>query len=81
MKTIIIYNQLDQNIQYLIVEGDFSRFNGAAINSCMGNGFEGEFVEWFYESGTGKNNFQMSENSSILESKEWDKIAIVTWLP
>lgn len=81
MKTIIIYNQIDELIEYVIVDGDYSRFNGCMINSAEGNDFEDEFIKWFYEPETGRTKFETTTNISLLENKEWDKVALVTWLP
>lgn len=81
MKTIIIYNQIEYPLEYLIVDGDFTRFNGCMINACEGNGFEDEFINWFYEHETGKNKFKTTTDISLLENKEWDKAVLVTWLP
>ena len=81
MKTIIIYNQIDRPLEFLIVDGDFTRFNGCIINSCVGNGFESEFGDWFYKPGTGDYNFEVTTDLSLLENKNWDKVALVTWLP
>ena len=80
MKTLIIYNECDYGISYFIVDGDYSRFNNSIINCVNGNGFEDEFVAWFYDS-EGKKNFETSTDISLIENKEWDKIALVTWLP
>lgn len=83
MKTIIIYNDIENPLQFLIVDGDYSKFHGAAINSLNGTGFENEFCDWMWnkENGERNNVGQWSEDKFLLENKEWDKIAIVTWLP
>ena len=81
MKTLIIYNQLDRGLEYLIVDGDYGRFNGACINSVDGNGFEDEFVDFFYEKETGESKHETSKDISIVEGKNWDKVAVVTWIP
>lgn len=81
MKTLIIYNPLDSELQYVILDGDFSRFHGVVVNSMGGNGFEDEFCEFFFDKETGHFNFDMSSDKSMIENKEWDKVAIATWLP
>ena len=81
MKTIIIYNQIDRPLEFLIADGDFTRFNGCILNACAGNGFESDFVDWFYKPGTGDYNFEVTTDLSLLENKNWDKVALVTWLP
>lgn len=81
MKTIIIYNPVVEPLKYLIVDGDYSRFNGILVNSCRGTGFEDEFTEWFFDQETGDENFETTTDISLLENKQWDKIAVVTYLP
>jgi hypothetical protein len=78
--TLIVYNPMDAELQYVIVNGDFSRFNGVCVNSGNGNGFEQEFCDWFFDA-EGKYRLSMSTDSSVIEKKKWAKIAIVTWLP
>jgi len=81
MKTLIIYNQIDQPLSFLLMEGDYTRFNGACINSTIGNGTEGEFVEFMYNPENGETKHTLTEDQSLLDNKEWDRVAIVTWLP
>jgi hypothetical protein len=81
MKTLIIYNPLESDIEYLVVDGDYSRFNGVCINSANGNGFEDEFVDFFFVEETGECKHNTSRDISIVEGKNWDKVAVVTWLP
>lgn len=83
MKTLIIYDDIENPIKFLIVEGDYSRFHGVMINAVNGNGFEEEFCDWMFEKDTGQMKYleQWSEDKSIMESKEWDKVSICTWIP
>ena len=81
MKTIIIFNQIEEQLEYVIVDGDFTRFNGCCINACEGNGYEDEFVDWFFDDITGDKKFETTTNIDLLEQKEWDKVVLVTWLP
>jgi len=83
MKTLIIYNEIESPLQFLIVDGDFFRFNGVVVNAVVGNGFEEEFCEWMFDKETGERNHlgMWSEDISIVECKEWDKVAICTFLP
>lgn len=83
MKTLIIFNDIESPIQFLVVEGDFSRFNGVLVNAVKGNGFEAEFCDWMWDPETGERNHlgEWSEDISILENKKWDKAAICTFLP
>lgn len=80
MKTLIIYNQLDQELLYTIVEGDYSRFHGVCVNSTICTGFEQEFCDFLF--GTeGNYKLELSSDVSLIENKQWDKVAITTWIP
>lgn len=81
MKTLIIYNDIESPLQFLIVDGDFSRFNGVMINSTSGTGFEDEFCRWMWDPETGERNHKWSEDTSLFTNKDWDKGAVVTFLP
>lgn len=82
MKTLIIFNDIESPIQFLIVEGDFSRFHGVMVNAVNGNGFEGEFCDWMFQKESGERNHTgWTEDKSLLENKEWEKVAICTWIP
>ena len=81
MKTLIIYTDIESPLRYLIVDGDFSRFNGVMVNSINGNGYEDEFCEWMWESETGNDNYDWSNDITLIENKNWDRVAIVTFIP
>lgn len=81
MKTLIIYNETDKLPQFLIVEGDYSRFHGVMVNTVNGNGFEDEFSDWMFNKETGeRNHLNWSIDKSIIETKNWDKVAICTFV-
>lgn len=71
MKTLIIFSDLGEtNLNYLIVEGDYSRFNGAALN-LNNHKYCDEFREFMYgEDGFYKHEF--SEDIQLIQNKEWD---------
>jgi hypothetical protein len=81
VRTLIIYNALDEELKYLIVDGDFSRFHGVCVNAIDDHQHTSEFCNWFYDSETGGYKFDMVNDVSVIENKEWDKVAIITWLP
>ena len=82
MKSIIIYNAIEEDLQYVILEGDYSRFHGLALNSSNADPeLEKEFVDLAFEEETGHLKLPLSHDISLLENKEWDKVVIVTWLP
>lgn len=75
MKTLIIFNN-----KFLIADGDFSRFNGVIVNGLHGNGFEDEFCDFAFDKEDGGDNFEWSNDISLIENKEWDKVAICTYI-
>jgi hypothetical protein len=78
----MIYNGIETPPEYLIVDGDYSRFNGVLVNSINGTGYEDEFVKWMFDNETGlPKSTEWSEDVRVIESKEWDKVAICTFLP
>lgn len=82
MKTLIIYIDFENSLEFLIVDGDYSRFNGVMVNFVNGTGFEDEFCDWMFDRETGRrNHIGWSTDASIIENKEWDKVAICTFLP
>lgn len=81
MKTLIIYNDIISPVRFLIVEGDYSRFNGVIVNSLDGNGFEQEFCDWMFNSETGDFNHELSEDINLVKNKDWDEVAICNFLP
>lgn len=69
-------------MEFLIVDGDFTRFHGVLINAVEGTGYEQEFCDWMFSPDTGyPNSPDWTEDKSVLENKEWDKVAICTFLP
>lgn len=81
MKTLLILNDIESPLQFLLVDGDYSRFHGVNVNSTIQTGFEEEFCNFVWNVETGILNHIWSEDKSLLENKEWDKIAICTFLP
>lgn len=83
MKTLIIFNDMENPLEFLVTEGDFSRFNGVVVNATKGNGFEKEFYDWMFNKETGERNHpdQWTKCTCIIEGKQWDKVAICTWIP
>ncbi len=79
MKTLIIYNDIENPLRYFIADGDYSKFHNATINA-VGTGYENEFCEWFFDK-EGNIIPALSPDKSFVENKNWDKVAIVTFLP
>lgn len=80
IKTLVIYNDIESNLKYFIVEEDFSRFNGMQFNLTQPSPLEMECNLWLYND-EGFLNHPTSEDVSIVEQKQWDKIAVITWNP
>jgi hypothetical protein len=81
MRTLIIYNDIENPLPYIIVDGDYSRFNGVVVNAVQGNGFEKEFCDWMWDEGGVEKHNSWSKDVSIIESKQFDKVAVCTFLP
>ena len=80
MKTLIIYNDIENDVKFFIVDGDYSRFNNITFDGFFNDEKIKECSEWLWdENGTFKH--EMSVDTSIVENKQWDKVAIITWIP
>lgn len=62
MKTLICYNEIETDIRFKIVDGDFSRWNGININSMNEHEYIDEFCDWMWESETGKEKNNWLDN-------------------
>lgn len=83
MKTLIIYS-VESYQSYLIVNGDYSRFNGLTLDGNPGySTLEQECADLLWNPKPGEKGWdvQMSEDISIAENKQWDKMAIITLIP
>lgn len=80
MKTIIIYSSIEEDLLFSIIEGDYSHLNKCFINSGLEPEKERKACELLYDE-NGHFKISMSNDISLLESKNWDKAAIITFLP
>lgn len=80
MKTLLIYNSIDEPLRYAILEGDRSNVHGAIINGCSDEEKAKAACNLLF-SETGEYQIEMTEDISLVESKKWDKVAVVTFLP
>lgn len=80
MKTLLILNDLESDLQYLIVEGDYSKFHGVCVNSTSQTGYEDEFCKFVWNE-NGKQKHVWTSDKALIEDKQWDKIAICTFIP
>lgn len=79
MKTLIIFNDCE-TVRYITVDGDYSKFNNITFNVGVGSELEDECNSWLWtDEGILKHVF--SDDISIIENKEWDRVAIITWIP
>jgi hypothetical protein len=79
MKTLIIYNATDDDLQYCILEGDYSRFNGVAIGSGENDELEDEASMLMYDK-QGNKLIETTSSIDLLESKQWDKVAVINMI-
>lgn len=79
MKTLLIYNDNENPLKFLIINGDYSRFHGVMVNSSIQTGFEEEFCNFVFDE-EGRFIHEWSNDRSLIENKEWDKVAICTFL-
>lgn len=80
MKTLLIYNPIDEPLKYAILDGDHSDVHGAFINGGINKEKERAACNLLF-SKTGDYLIELTEDVSLVESKNWDKVAVVTFLP
>jgi hypothetical protein len=80
IKTILFYNDIETAIKFAIVEGDYSRFHGVIFNTMTNHDHAAECGLFLFNS-DGIMNIEFSEDIKLIEGKDWDKVAMITWLP
>lgn len=80
MRTLIIYNGIEESLKYAILEGDYSELHGATIN-VFSREKEIKALDLLFDNQTGNFLFELSEDVALAESKDWDKIAVITFIP
>lgn len=81
MKTLIIYNSIEALLQYAIVEGDYSDLNGICLNSFDEDIIKVEKACELLFDDRGNFLIDFSEDISLVEDKNWDKVATLTFIP
>ena len=81
MKTLIIYNSIEALLQYAIVEGDYSDLNGICLNSFDEDIIKVEKACELLFDDRGNFLIDFSEDISLMEDKNWDKVATLTFIP
>lgn len=79
IKTLIIYNDCE-SVKYFITDGDYSKFHGITFNVGLKNDLERACSDWLW---TNEGIFKHQTNTDIstIENKNWDKCALITWVP
>lgn len=80
MKTLIIYNSIDAPLQYAIVEGDYSDLNGICLNSFDEDTIKVEKACELLFDKDGGFLLPFSEDISLLNNKNWDVAAVITFI-
>lgn len=80
MRTLIIYNGIEEPLKYAILEGDYSGLHGAMIN-VYSRDKEIKALDLLFDNQTGDFLLELSEDVTLVESKDWDKIAVITFVP
>lgn len=81
MKTLIIFDETDTVLNYAIVDGDLSQYDGIVINGVPENDEEKrkthECINLMFDE-KGHKKIQFSEDTSLVANKAWDKVAVIT---
>lgn len=80
MKTLLIYNAIEDPLKYAILEGDYSDLNGAVLSSLYTEEKSIRACELLFDD-CGNFLIDFSEDISLMEDKNWDKVAIITFIP
>ena len=80
-RTLLIYNSIEEPLKYAILEGDYSDFNGVCINAYGEDEDKINKACSLLFDDEGNYLIDFSEDVSLMESKNWDKVAVVTFLP
>lgn len=80
MRTLIIYNGIEEPLKYAILEGNYSELHGAVIN-VYSRDKEIKSLDLLFDNQTGDFLIELSEDITLAESKDWDKIAVITFAP
>ncbi len=80
MKTLIIYNSTTEVLQYTIVEGDYSDLNGICLNSFDEDTIKVEKACELLFDKDGGFLLPFSEDISLLNNKNWDVAAVITFI-
>lgn len=80
MKTLIIYNVDGYPLRYAIVDGDYSDLNGVHLNSFNEDPEKEKKAEELLWCEKCFFKIDFSEDISLVESKNWDKVALITFI-
>lgn len=80
-RTLLIYNPIEEPLKYAILDGDYSSINGVCINACGEDEDKVEMACSLLFDDEGNYLIDLSEDVTLMENKNWDKVAVVTFLP
>lgn len=80
-RTLLIYNPIEEPLKYAILDGDYSSINGVCINACDENEDKIKMACSLLFDDEGNYLIDFSEDVALMENKNWDKVAVVTFLP
>jgi hypothetical protein len=79
MKTLIIFNMTDEDLQYFVADGDYSNFHGIVFDGYMVERKQ-QCADWLFEPESGKFRHEFTTDIRLVEEKNWDRVAVITWL-
>lgn len=77
LKTLIILIIGDKEPKFLIADGDYSKYHNIDFNAFMNDIKVNESSAWLWDD-NGNLLHYFSTDISLIEDKEWDKVAIIT---
>jgi hypothetical protein len=86
MKTVIIYDQLDAALKFIVLDGDYTRFKGVYINSCAAKNkreqakadrLQEELVELLFDIDTGKSLLSLLDEFPVAIFDEAVVVAVI----
>lgn len=81
MKTLLIYIGIESLPEYCIIEGDYSRFHGIVFDGFNDQEYSQECLNFLFDMDTGEFKIEFDSDISLVENKQWDKVALITFLP
>lgn len=94
-KTVVIYDQLDADVKFAVLDGDYSHLNGVYINSCVPDTDAENYAELeaalekkneelsnlFYYPDTGKDKLELLEEFPTQAVRDGAIVIVAGFLP